>query len=167
MSFSEYQNRILEAMKQKKISKQQLAELSGKGKATITRYMSQGENRTTPNLDDFEALAEALGVSTHWLCFGIGGPQDSVEQLNKMTNVRGNRINVYTRAESGKLLAGEDATPIDNILVDSQYSECFAVEYPVHGSTSARWDCYAIVEADTIWYNEDMVFARLGTWEKR
>lgn len=163
MNDQNYQERIMMVMREKHLTKQSLAELSGKGKATISRYLSNGDNRTTPNLDDMESLAKALGVSAHWLCFGIGERTGSAEQLNKMSDVGGARIKVYSRAEAGHYIAGEEAKEIDEILVDSQYAQCFGVEYPVHQSHGSRWDCYAVVESGQYWYNEDMVLARLGS----
>ena len=157
-----YQDRIMMVMREQNLTKQSLAERAGRGKATISRYLSTGENKTTPNVDDLKGLAKALNVSPHWLAFGVGERNDSVEQINRMSEVRGARIKVYSRAEAGNHIAGVEARALDEILVDSEYAECFGVEYPVHQSHGARWDCYAVVESGQHWYNEDMVLARLG-----
>ncbi|WP_181137479.1 helix-turn-helix domain-containing protein [Vibrio jasicida] len=162
MNNKNYQDRIMMVMREQGLTKQGLAELTGRGKATISRYLASGDTQTIPNIDDLKGIAQALDVSAHWLCFGVGERTDTVEQINQMSEVRGGRIKVYTRAEAGNLIAGGEARAINEILVDSEFANCFAVDYPVHGIVGTRWDCYAVVQAGIPWYNEDMVLARLG-----
>lgn len=157
-----YKERIIDVMEQKRITQQLLAEMTGKGKATISRYLTDTDRKTIPNLQDLEDIAKALNISLPWLCFGIGEPGDSTENIKKAAKDN-SKIPVYSRAEVSRLIAGELASPKTEITIEEDYREAYAVEYPVIGSMGSRWNCYAVIDTHDKdnWYNEDMVLATL------
>jgi transcriptional regulator with XRE-family HTH domain len=75
MYVSEYDNyegcvdRIVEEMKAAKMTKKELAEVSGVSYGNLCRVMNGRYVATTPQF--VKKIAHGLGVSPSWLCYGI------------------------------------------------------------------------------------------------
>ncbi|MCJ2377088.1 helix-turn-helix domain-containing protein [Vibrio sp. ZSDZ34] len=156
-----YQERITFLLKSTQCTTGELAHAIGKGKATISRYLSKGNNRTYPTIEDLVKIAAFFDVQPHWLCFGIGDQATPAEALNQATKNDASLIKVYRRNDVPDLIESGTATSHVKVPVPCEYSDCFGVFYPISSTVTYKWDCIAIVNRKESWNNDDIVLARL------
>lgn len=157
-----YKQRAKQLMEEKNLTMEAVAIGTGRGKATISRWLSDRDGfKTSPTLDDLQNIADFLKVPRHWLVFGIGDKHLSIDDINKRASVLAVGIHAYSRIDAGKFLNGEDVQPYETVIVPAQYKDCFAVSYPVSGAIAGLWDCLAIVDRSVKWSNDDLVLAKL------
>lgn len=63
-----WQERAREVMRTKGLTQRAVAERMNRSQSTFACWLN---GRNIPNLDDMDALAEALGVDAAWLAYGI------------------------------------------------------------------------------------------------
>lgn len=159
---NDYKVRIAGLMKEKGLNLTDLAEAIGRGKATLSRYLSSGANQTAPGLDEFERMAKVFGVQAHWLAYGVGDRNTPADTLAKLVEGGACLVNVYTRSNVLDYLAGEFVETSLQMPVPVELSNCFGVVYPVVGNLSKVWDCVALIDTARTWVNNDLVLAQLG-----
>ncbi|WP_110313179.1 helix-turn-helix domain-containing protein [Aquitalea magnusonii] len=70
-----WQTRARRVMAEKKLTQRKVADLMSRSQSTFACWLS---GRNTPNLDDIQALSNALGVSPAWLVYGVQSRENPI-----------------------------------------------------------------------------------------